>query len=163
MVAKGRPRRRPSGGAQWAALGLLLVLLGGLTLTTLTRDWIGALPHHDHILIGARGLGVQHHAHRGDPLDQALAALQPPGPILRHEEAFVFTERAAIPDQQFGVVSLQPMSGLQPELNSYTATGLLALVALVLFAARGRPLLREGALPPAGRSLAPPLPPPRPA
>lgn len=162
-MARIRARRRPIGSAQWAALGLLLVLLGGLTLTTLTHDWIGSLPQHDHLLVGVRDLGVQHHAHRGDPLDQALTALQPPAPILTHEEAFASTERAAIPDEQFGVVSLQPLSGLQPELNSYTATGLLALVALIRLAARGRPLLRDGDLPPAGRSLAPPLPPPRPA
>jgi hypothetical protein len=142
---------------------LLLVLLGGLTLTTLTRDWIGALRITTISSSGRAAWACSTTRTGATRLIRRWPQLQPPGPILRHEEAFVFTERAAIPDEQFGVVSLQPMSGLQPELNSYTPTGLLALVALVLFAARGRPLLREGALPPAGRSLAPPLPPPQPA
>jgi hypothetical protein len=140
---------------------LLLAYLSGLTLTTLTHDWIGALPNHDHLLFGARALGLHHHAHQGDPLAQALSALESAEPTLTHEQRYALASGALVSDQPTGVVSLQPLSGLQLELNTYTALGLLALVAFVRAVAPREPLLdadetdRFGCLP------APPFPPPR--
>lgn len=149
------------GGAHWAALGLLLVFLGGLSLTTLTHNWIGQLPYHDHLLADARSFGRHQHAHRGDPLDQALTALGPAAVTLTHEEAFVRAQGATPPDQPYGVVSLRPSAGVQPELNTYTALSLLALVAVVLLAVWRGPLLRAALPARAGCVYAPPLPPPR--
>ncbi len=160
-MLSGTRRRQRSGGAQWAALGLLLVVLGNLSLTTLTHDWIGALPDHDHLLFGARALGLRHHAHGGDPLDRALTALHSASPALTHEQAFALTEQPGLTDQQYGVVSLKPLSGLQPELNTYTALGLLAAFAIVRVAARRGLLARADASLPVGCIHAPPLPPPR--
>ena len=149
------------GGARWAALGLLLVFLGGLSLTTLTHDWIGQLPYHDHLLVGARSLGLHHHAHRGDPLDQALTALGPAAATLTHEEAFALAQGATPPDQPYVVVSLRSSDGVQPELNTYTALGLLAIVAVMRLAVRRGPLVRAALPARAGCAHAPPLPPPR--
>lgn len=153
--------RERQGGAQWAALGLLLVFLGGLSLTTLTHNWIGQLPYHDHLLADARSFGLHHHAHRGDPLEQALTALGPAVATLTHEEAFALAQGATPPDQPYGVVSLRSSDGVQPELNTYTALGLLALVAVVRRAVRRGALLRADPPTCAGCVHAPPLPPPR--
>lgn len=140
---------------------MLLVFLSGLSLTTLTHDWIGALPNHDHLLFGARALGVQHHAHQGDPLDQALTALHSSSPTLTHEQEFALTEQLTSAEQPFGVVSLKPLSGLQPELNTYTALGLLTAFAIVRVAVRRGLVARADLTLPVGCSHAPPLPPPR--
>lgn len=152
-------RKRKVASTQWAALGLLMLFLGGFSLTTFTHDWIGSLPYHDHILMGA--LGVHHHAHPGDPLDHALSALQTvdtAGPILTHEEATARIEaRADTP----GVLSLQPLTGLQPEINSYTATGLIAAVIAICAATRGQRMPAKPRLATSGQSLAPLSPPPR--
>jgi hypothetical protein len=134
------------GRGHYAALGLLLVFLGNLTLTTLTHDWIGLLPYHDHLLLNARGLGLVHHAHHGDALAQALAALQP---VVGHEEP-----GADPPPDGKGMVSLRGDTGLQPEMNTYTAIGLLAAIGWWLAARRGlrcpipRFLDRRGCSPP---------------
>ena len=161
-MARTAVRQRKVGSTQWAALSLLLLFLGGFSFTTLTHDWIGSLPYHEHILMGA--LGVNHHAHRGDPLDLALSALHtvgtvdPAAPILTHEEATVRAEaRMDMP----GVLSLQPLTGLQPEINSYTATGLVAAVVALLIAEHARRLLTEPTIFTNGQSPAPLAPPPR--
>lgn len=173
--------RRQVARTRYAALALLLALLGGLSISVFTHDWIAYLPTHDHLLLNARALGITHHAHHGDALSQALVALQPVS--SSHEEPGR-TDRLAPPlaparaplaardwavsagqpqaDQPGGVVSLKSLSGLQPELSSYTATGLFALVALLLAAIRGTSFTRERALLHGGESYAPPFPPPRP-
>lgn len=145
-ASRARGRRAPD-TTQYAALGLLLILLGNLTLTTLTYDWIGLLPYHDHLLLDARGLGLAHHAHHGDALAQAFAALQP---TTGHDE-----QRADAPvPVGAGVMSLQGFTGLQPEMNTYNATGLLAVIGLWLLSRRGvrcpvPPFLpRHGCFPP---------------
>lgn len=174
--------RRQGERTRYAALALLLVLLSGLSISVFTHDWIAYLPTHDHLLLNARALGLTHHAHHGDALSQALAALQPVG--TSHEEPGR-TDQLAPPfaparsplatrgwdalagqpqaDQPGGVVSLKSLSGLQPEINSYTATGLFALIALLLAALRGTSFASERALLRGGESYAPPSPPPRPA
>jgi hypothetical protein len=159
VVTRAAVRQRKVGSTQWAALSLLLLFLGGFSFTTFTHDWIGSLPYHEHILMGA--LGVNHHAHRGDPLDHALSALHmvgTGGPILTHEEA---TARAEARANTPGVLSLQPLTGLQPEINSYTATGLVVLVVAILGAARGKRLPTEPTIFASGQSHAPLAPPPR--
>lgn len=159
MVTKAAVRKRNVGSTQWAALSLLMLFLGGFSLTTFTHDWIGSLPYHEHILMGA--LGVNHHAHRGDPLDHALSALHmvgTAGPILTHEEA---TARAEARANTPGVLSLQPLTGLQPELNSYTATGLIASVVLIRVAEHTRRLPIESIIFADGQTLTPLSPPPR--
>ena len=158
-MARTTGRRRNVGGTQWVALSLLLLFLAGFSFTTFTHDWLGSLPYHDHILMGA--LGVNHHAHRGDPLDHALSSLHTvgtAGPILTHEEA---TARAEARANTPGVLSLQPLTGLQPEINSYTAAGLLAATILLRVAARGRRLPTEPTLFASGQAYAPLFPPPR--
>ena len=118
------------GQTRYAALGLLLIIFGNLTLTTLTHDWIGLLPYHDHLLLNARGIGLVHHAHHGDALAQAFAALQP---VTGHDEQRADTP---VPDGA-GVLSLLGDTGLQPEMNTYTATGLMIVVGLWLLSRRG--------------------------
>ncbi len=158
-------RQRKVGSTQWAALSLLLLFLGGFSFTTFTHDWIGSLPYHEHILIGA--LGINHHAHRGDPLDRALSALHTVGtvgtvdsaaPILTHEDA---TARAEARTDMPGVLSLQPLTGLQPEINTYTATGLLAAVVAILLAEHARRLPTGLTIFASGQSPAPLAPSPR--
>lgn len=146
---------RPPGPVQYAALGLLLLLCAHLTLTTLTHDWIGLLPYHDHLLLNARGIGLVHHAHHGDALARAFQALQP---VTGHDEP-----RTAPALAGSGVLSLQGDTGLQPEMNTYTATGSLAVVGLWLLARRGRRCPIPPLLPYRGCSPAPLLAPPRPA
>ena len=150
---RARCRRRPA-VAHHAALGLLLLLLGNLTLTTLTHDWIGLLPYHDHLLLDARGMGLIHHAHHGDALARAFAALQP---VAGHDE-----QRADTPASDgAGVVSLRGDSGLQPEMNSYTASGLVAASGLWLLSRRGIRCPVPPFLPRHGCRPAPLLTPPR--
>jgi len=149
---RARSRRLP-GATHYAALGLLLIFLSNLTLTTLTHDWIGLLPYHDHLLLNARGLGLAHHAHHGDALAQALAALQP---VEGHEE-----QRADPPGGGSGVLSLQGDTGLQPEMNTYIAAGLLAVVGLWLLSRRGVRCPIPPFLPRHGCSPPPLLTPPR--
>ncbi|HEY8597125.1 MAG TPA: hypothetical protein VIL85_01765 [Thermomicrobiales bacterium] len=161
-MTRATVRRRKVGSAQWAALSLLLLFLGGFSFTTLTHDWIGSLPYHEHILMGA--LGVNHHAHRGDPLDHALSALHSVGTVsavdrvLTHEEA---TARAEARENVPGVLSLKPLTGLQPEINTYTATGLLAAVVVIRVAARARRLPNEPTIFVSGQIPSPLAPPPR--
>ncbi len=150
---RARNRRAP-GRTQYAALGLLLIFFGNLSLTALTHDWIGLLPYHDHLLLNARGIGLVHHAHHGDALAQAFAALQPVG----HEE-----QRADAPQDGTGVLSLRGDTGLQPEMNTYTATGLVAMLGLWLLARRGVRCPSPPFLPRQGCSPPPLLMPPRPA
>jgi len=149
------PNRRAPGRTQYAALGLLLIFIGNLTLTTLTHDWIGLLPYHDHLLLDARGIGLVHHAHRGDALAQAFAALQL---VVGHEE-----QRADVPHGGAGVLSLRGDTGLQPEMNTYIATGLVAAVGLWLLSRRGVRCPSPPFLPRRGCSPPPLLTPPRPA
>ena len=159
MVTGATMRQRNVGGTQWVALGLLMLFLGGFSFTTFTHDWIGSLLYHEHILMGA--LGVNHHAHRGDPLDHALSALHAvgtAGPIRTHEAA---TARAEVRAGTPGVLSLQPLTGLQPEINSYTATGLIAAVVVICAAVRGQRLPTAPLLAASGQFLAPLSPPPR--
>ena len=59
-----------------AALLLLLILIGGLAIMTLTRDWLRSAPVHDHILLGAVASGLAHHTHTWDELDHASTAWQ---------------------------------------------------------------------------------------
>lgn len=90
---------------------LLLVLMTGLSITSFTEGWLTALPFHDHLIVGARALGLVHHAHHGDDLDRA-------------QRAIISVEARFTPGQPHddGVVSLRPLSA-QPELNTYTAQG----------------------------------------
>jgi hypothetical protein len=145
--------RRSPGIAQYAPLGLLLIFFGNLTLTTLTHDWIGLLPYHDHLLLNARGIGLIHHAHHGDALAQAFQALQP---VTGHDERRADT----LPDRP-GVLSLQGDTGLQPEMNTYTATGVVAAVGLWLLSRRGVRCPLPPFLPLHGCSPSPLLMPPR--
>lgn len=149
---RGRSQRSP-GATQYAALGLLLLLLGNLTLTTLTHDWIGLLPQHDHLLLGARGMGLVHHAHRGDPLARAFGALRS---VAGHEE-----RQVTAPTGGAGVLSLQGYTGLQPEMNTHTASGLLAAIVLWPLSRRGVRCLLPLFLPHHGCSPPPLLTPPR--
>lgn len=117
-------RRYPT---QFVAFVLLLIVLGNLSLTTFTRDWIGMLPDHDHLLRDTGGIDSQHHAHYGDALAQAFNAWRPVTRAATYENALADTLSA------IGVVSLHSFDGLQPELNTYTSTGLQALAGLWVF------------------------------
>ncbi len=156
--------QRQAGAARHAALLLLLVLLAGLGLTTFTRDWIAHLPSHDHLILNARALGVAHHAHDGDALSAALLA-RPTVDSAREAPdatAQLLTRMTQMTQADSGVISLRSLSGLQPELNSYTATGLATSLAPAFNGARGVVLSRERALPAGGELPAPLFPPPRP-
>lgn len=63
---------RPS-GLRSSALFLLLVLVTGLNVTTLTPNWLGAIPYHEHIFLG--GHGNIPHSHAGDRWQRAASAL----------------------------------------------------------------------------------------
>lgn len=157
--------QRRAGAARHAALLLLLVLFVGLGLTTFTREWIARLPSHDHLILNARALGVAHHAHEGDALSAALLVMPT---VVSAREASDATDQPLTHTKQVtqadgGVISLRSLSGLQPELNSYTATGLVTSLAPAFDSARGVVLHRERTLPNGGELPAPLFPPPRPA
>jgi hypothetical protein len=158
LAAWAASSKRERETTRYAALGLLLVLLSGLSITTCTHNWFNSLPYHDHIILGARAMGLVHHSHNGDQLSHWMNGVQMVGVAMPDDAA-----SSASPSSPAGggIVSLKSLNGLQPEINSYTATGLFALVALIAFAARGVLLHREGLFLPAGQFPAPPLPPPR--
>lgn len=152
--------KREKDTARYAALVLLLVLLGGLSITACTRNWFSSLPHHDHIILGARAMGLVHHSHNGDQLSHWMNGVEMVGTAMPDDGSV-----SVVPDRSAngGIVSLRSLNGLQPEINSYTATGLFALVALIALAARGVHLRRDGAFFASGQYPAPLFPPPRPA
>ena len=147
---RDKPRYRLS-ARRIVAVSLLLVLATGLSITTFTHGWIAALPYHDHLILNPRALGVVHHAHDGDPLDHAQRYLRTveanPAPGQPHAD---------------GIVSLRPMSA-QPELNSFTAQGLVSDIGLPLPPQAGLFALLTAFLLAVGLRYAPPSPPPRPA
>jgi hypothetical protein len=141
--------RYPLSTERLVAVSLLLVLFTGLSITTFTEGWIANLPYHDHLILGARALGVVHHAHHGDPLDHAQRAIQ----------SVQATATVGQP-QEDGILSLRPLSA-QPELNSATAQGWGGDFSLPLPPEAAALLLLAALLLAAGRSYAPPSPPPR--
>jgi len=158
LAAWAASSKRQRGTRRYAALGLLLVLLGGLSITTFTHNWINSLPYHDHIILGARAMGLVHHSHNGDQLSHWMDGVQMVGVAMPDDAA---SSASSSSPAGGGIVSLKSLNGLQPEINSYTATGLFALVALIALAARGLRLRREALFLPGGQFPAPPLPPPR--
>ena len=158
MAAWAASRKRREETTRYTALGLLLVLLSGLSITTCTHGWISSLPYHDHIILGARAMGLVHHSHSGDQLSHWMNGVQMVGVAMPEVAA---SSASSSSPADGGIVSLKSLNGLQPEINSYTATGLFALVALIALAARGVRLRREGQFRPGGQFPAPPLPPPR--
>ena len=157
-VTKATVRKELRNTRRCAALVLLLVLLGGLSITSFTRDWIGSLPSHDHLILGARAMGLLHHTHRGDQLTHWMNGVEMVGAAMPHKDTTGAGQRS-----DSGIISLKSLSGLQPEINSYTATGLFALVALIALAARGVRLRSEYAFLANGQFPAPLSPPPQPA
>lgn len=131
------------------AVSMLLVLLTGLSITNLTDGWITSLPYHDHLLAGARAIILIHHAHHGDPLDQAL-----------RNTRSVNSTPAPGPPHEDGVLSLRPLTA-QPELNTTSATGWGGIFSLPLPPAAAALLLLAALLLVSGRTYAPPSPPPR--
>ncbi len=160
LTARVATGKRDRNTARYAALVLLLVLLSGLSITACTRDFISSLPYHDHIILGARAMGLVHHSHNGDQLSHWMAGVEMVGAAMPDDGSV-----SVVPDPSgnSGIVSLRSLNGLQPEINSYTATGLFALVALLVLAARGVRLRPDGAFLASGQCPAPLFPPPRPA
>lgn len=157
LRAKAAIRKELRNTTRCAALVLLLILLGGLSITNFTDGWLTFLPYHDHLLFGARSLGLVHHAHQGDQLTHWMNGVEMAGVAMPHQDTGPARPAGG------GVVSLKSYSGLQPELNSYTAAGLIAPLALLALALRGVPLCRETICLARGETPAPLFPPPRPA
>ena len=145
-----RNPRYPLATGRIVAVSLLLVLVTGLSITSFTKEWIGSLPYHDHLILGARALGLVHHAHHGDPLD--------------HAQRYVRWVQETAPGEPHthGIVSLRPMTA-QPELNSTTAYGWGGGLSLPLPADAAALTLLAALLLAVGLRYAPPSPPPRPA
>jgi hypothetical protein len=158
LAAWAASSKRERETTRFAALGLLLVLLSGLSITTCTHNWLNSLPYHDHSILGARAMGLVHHSHNGDQLSHWMNGVQMVGVAMPDAAA-----SSASPSSPAGsgIVSLKSLNGLQPEINSYTATGLFALIALIALAARGVRLHRDDLFLPGGQFPTPPLPPPQ--
>ena len=157
--------------ARSAAVLLLAVLLAGFGVTTLTRGWIWAAPYHDHIVLGGRHFGhgaprggdrahaahdagahgVPHHAHEGDELSRAFAALQTVDPAPATEPA----GRRIVPTWSASA------GQTDPGVFTFVATVAATLAGLVVL--RGRRLLAAPGGRITGRLPAPLAPPPRPA
>ena len=141
--------RYPLTARRIVAVSLLLVLVTGLSITSFTEEWIGSLPYHDHLILGARAMGLVHHAHHGDALDHAQRYLQS-----------VQTTAAVGQPHTDGIVSLRPMTA-QPELNSATAYGWGGEFSLPLPTDAAALTLLAALLLAVGLRYAPPSPPPR--
>jgi hypothetical protein len=141
--------RYPLTAQRIVAVSLLLVLVTGLSITGFTEEWIGSLPYHDHLILGARAMGLVHHAHHGDALDHAQRYLQS-----------VQVASAVGQPHTDGIVSLRPMTA-QPELNSTTAYGWGGEFSLPLPTDAAALTLLAALLLVVGLRYAPPSPPPR--
>jgi hypothetical protein len=149
-TTKRAPKPRyPLTTQRLVAVSLLLVLFTGLSITDFTDGWIGSLPYHDHLILGARAMGLVHHAHHGDALDQAQ----------RNTRSFDTTPAPGQPHAD-GVLSLRPVTA-QPELNTSSATGWGSDFALPLPPPAAALILLAALLLAVGRTYAPPSPPPR--
>ena len=133
---------------------LLLVLVGGLAIMMLTRDWLRSAPVHDHILLGAPASGLAHHTHSWDELNHAFTAWKTVEPTT-----LANSSGAGAADGQ--VVSLHAGAGLLLQVLNF------ALVLGVAFLLGGFGLGSGLRLVPGdgcqlvGQSPGPPLPPPR--
>lgn len=133
-----------------AAALLLLVLLAGLGVMTFTQGWLDAV-HHDHLGLAPPGA---HHAHGHDDLARAFAFWS----SVSVQYATPGTDRV---DAAGRTISLSGANAAYSELSSFAMTSILAaLLGLLLLCAAGR-LERPRFSRPAGRSAAPPIPPPR--
>ena len=132
---------------------LLLLLELGLSITSFTHGWIGALPYHDHLYLEAIPhsdihAGLTHHTHPGDALDQAFHAL-------------TFVKQTGEQPDQRGVVSLLSLDLNQFDLSTFTFTGAFALGLLALVARQVTRFPLAEYLSPAGQRPAPLAPPPQ--
>lgn len=155
MSATARTTTRPPRlASRLPALVLLAVLLGGLAIMSFTRGWIGALPFHDHLALGEHqhGPGVPPHAHDGDELARALAALRT-------------VETPATADGADGgrVISLRSAGAAYFALSSAVFVAVAAALLGGAAPARSVRLAPATRPRPTGRLEAPPCPPPRPA
>lgn len=116
-IAKGA---RAPFGLRRGALLLLLVFLGGLNITSLTQEWLGATLDHGHIFLGGRGYIP--HSHPGDGTARSGAALaivaSPPG-----------TGAGAETSARAGAISLRPFAAADVVSG---AVGLARLVGCAL-------------------------------
>ncbi len=171
MVVRLRWTVLKGGIARPAAVLLLAVLLAGFGVTTLTRGWLWAAPYHDHIVLGGRHLGhgapadgdrphaaahdtgahgVPHHAHEGDELSRAFAALQTVDPAPATEPV----GRRVVPTWSASA------GQTDPGVFTFVATVAATLAGLAVL--RGRRLLVVPDCWVAGWPPAPLAPPPRP-
>ena len=142
-----RPDRRR------AASLLLLVLVGGLAIMMLTRDWLRSAPVHDHILIGVPATSLVRHTHTWDELDRASTAWQSVEP----------TTPARPPDAgapNGRVVSLHAAGALLEVLNFTLVLGVAALLGRFGLGGGLRLVPGDGCHS-AGQLPGPSLPPPR--
>ena len=148
------PQRHTCPDGRRAAALLLVILVGGLAIMMLTRDWLRSAPIHDHILLGVPASSLAHHTHPWDEHDHASTAWQsvePTTPASRYD--------AGSPEGR--VVSLHAGAGaLLESLNFALVIG--AAVLLGRFGPGGGLRLAPGD----GRHIVgqlpgPPFPPPR--
>ncbi len=153
----GAPAGRRRSARQWAAFLLLTWLVNGLLIMSLTRGWLGSVPFHEHLGLGAHDHGAAHrHAHDGDPLDRALGSLTWLGQSSETAGA-----EPATPQRR--VVSLRSASAAQFAFSSFAFVA-VALAAVGLAAPSGDARLAAPATPRIrGRPPLPLSPPPRPA
>jgi hypothetical protein len=125
----------------------------GLSITTFTHGWIGALPYHDHLYLEAIPhsdihAGTLHHTHPGDALDQAFQSL-------------TFVNQTGAQAGQGGVVSLLSLDLNQFDLSTFTFTGAFILGLLALVARQMTRLSLAEYIYPAGQCPTPLAPPPQ--
>ena len=137
-----------------AASLLFVVLIGGLAIMMLTRDWLRSAPAHDHILFGAPASSLAHHTHPWDEPDHAFttwASVEPATPAS--------SPGAAAPDER--VVSLHAGAGVLLEILSFTlAIGVPYLLSRFGLGGGVRLVPGDGCHV-VGQLPGPPLPPPR--
>lgn len=152
----------PSSRARRLLASLLLAaFLAGLGVTTLTRDWIGLLPHHRH-LVPANVLGLRH-PHPGGALDRARVALLPADRVALNP-----TSAAGVADERPLSCSLTGVISFWSEPTTrfgYSGFFFAAVIApgAAAFTTGGMRLAALSGPLSATRHCLPPKPPPRPA
>ncbi len=148
------PQRHFRPDPRWAASLLLLILVGGLAIMMLTRDWLRSAPIHDHILFGVPASSLAHHTHTWDELDHASTAWQSVEPTTPASPS-----DSGAPGGR--VISLQAAAGALLEVLNFTLVIGVAYLLGRFGLGGGVRLVPGDGCQVVGQLLCPPLPPPR--
>ncbi len=148
------PQRHSLPDRRRVALLLFFVLIGGLAIMMLTRDWLRSAPAHDHFLFGAPASSLAHHTHPWDEPDHAFTTWTSVEPITPASPS-----DAGAPDGR--VVSLHAAAGVLLEILSFTLAIGVAYLLSRFGLGGGVRLVPDNGCHVVGQLPGPPLPPPR--